>query len=280
MGVDLHGFNFLKYVRDNYGDFGSTILLGRQEFHLSKNFKEKIGIGNLRYLDEVSDSLFGTNCFDSMDYSNYEGASIVNDLNLVVAEELTQKYDTLIDLGTTEHIFNTSQVLDNCDRLIKFGGKIIHVLPANNFNGHGFYQFSPELFFTFYSKSNGYESEVFLVNLRQKRYWYKIKAPSEGKRLEVNEYGPMYVMVVATKKYDVKSDILQSDYKFKWANEIDPNVEKVKSSIKVNLIYIKTKIKTLIVAVDIFDIIGRIYYVFIKKNHHQKFYLHDNKIVD
>lgn len=274
MGVDFHGFNFLNYVKDRYGDFGSTIQLGRQEFLLSKKFKNKIGIGNLQYFDQASDSLFGTSIVDSMDYSNYEGATIVHDLNLAVAEDLTQKYDTVLDLGTTEHVFNTSQVLENCDKMIKFGGRIIHVLPANNFNGHGFYQFSPELFFSFYSKSNGYESEVFLVNLRQEKYWYKVKAPSEGKRLQVNEHGPMYVLVVATKINDAKSDILQTDYKFVWANEVNTDVEKDNSSNKVDFVYLKNKIK--ILAVVQFNIIVRLYYVFVKRNNLEKFYFKNN----
>lgn len=271
MGVDIHGYYFLKYVKEKYGNYGQTIQLGRQKLYLTEKFKNKNGIGSIRYLDLASDSLFGTSVVHSMDYSNYEGASVVHDLNFPVTKDLIHKYDTIIDLGTTEHVFNTAQVLDNCDKMIKFGGKIIHVLPANNFNGHGFYQFSPELFFSYYSELNGYNSEVFLVNLSKRRYWYKIKSLSDGKRLEVNHHGPMYVMVVATKINTNKSRILQSDYKFVWAHAKETDMQKIKVEQKIEFPITKSKIIKLIVVLDRFNIMRKIYYVFNKRNL-EKFY--------
>jgi hypothetical protein len=217
MGIDFHGLNFLFYSQKKFNDFGRVITLGRQRLHLDIKVKKKLGIQDFNYLDQVSNLLFGTKVIDSMDYSDYQGANIIHDLNLPIGENLTEKYDTLIDLGTLEHVFNVVQALDNCDRLIKVGGKIIHVLPANNFNGHGFYQFSPELFFTYYSIQNGYQTEIFLAKLDNTRYWFKLSKPSNGNRLEVNKTGPMYVMVVAKKKSNVElKKKQQSDYEFIW----------------------------------------------------------------
>jgi len=65
-----------------------------------------------------------------------------------------------------EHVFNASQGLKNVTRLCAPGGQIIHSLPANNFCNHGFWQFSPELFFSLYSDKNGYsETEIFLADV-------------------------------------------------------------------------------------------------------------------
>ena len=42
--------------------------------------------------------------------------------------------------------------------LCKNGGTIIHSLPSNNNCGHGFWQFSPELFFSLYNEKNGFKN--------------------------------------------------------------------------------------------------------------------------
>src|SRR5258708_37485432 len=87
-----------------------------------------------------------------------------------------EEYETIIDCGTAEHIFEVSQVLRNLSGLCASGGQIVHVLPANNFCGHGFWQFSPELFFSLYSAASGYgETEVFLADLRDPGEWFEVK---------------------------------------------------------------------------------------------------------
>ena len=42
--------------------------------------------------------------------------------------------------------------------MVKLGGHFIGVYPIDNFCGHGFYQFLPELFFRCFSQENGFES--------------------------------------------------------------------------------------------------------------------------
>ena len=63
----------------------------------------------------------------------------------------------MIDSGSLEHVFNISQALRNCLEMVESGGHFISIGPANNAMGHGFYQFSPELYFRILSphKSRG-----------------------------------------------------------------------------------------------------------------------------
>jgi hypothetical protein len=123
MGVNYHAIHFLSFVKEKYGDFGFSITLGRQNLLLDQKTQKKFGIYNLRFLDEVPATIFNSKTMDSIDFSDYEGANILHDLNLPVKDSLVEQYDTLIDLGTTEHIFNVPQALDNCVKLIKVGGK-------------------------------------------------------------------------------------------------------------------------------------------------------------
>ncbi len=87
---------------------------------------------------------------DSIDYYPDEGPSICVDLNGSLPEDLSRSFDLVYDGGTLEHCFDPAQVLRNTVALCAAGGRIIHHVPINNWVNHGFYQFSPTLFFDYY----------------------------------------------------------------------------------------------------------------------------------
>jgi hypothetical protein len=90
-----------------------------------------------------------------LDYSNYEGADIVFDLNSdSLPENLHNRFDMIIDGGTTEHVFHVPNLLRSVSRMLKPGGRIVHLLPSSNYMDHGFYMFSPTLFYDYYSANN------------------------------------------------------------------------------------------------------------------------------
>ena len=100
---------------------------------------------------------------NEIDVSPYEGASIIHDMNNPIPQQYHLQYDFLYDGGSSEHIFNVKQVFDNINSLVKVGGRIASSVPANNQLGHGFYQFSPELYYRYFSPENGYhKTAVFL----------------------------------------------------------------------------------------------------------------------
>ncbi|MDR1149764.1 MAG: class I SAM-dependent methyltransferase, partial [Spirochaetaceae bacterium] len=82
---------------------------------------------------------FGAVTVDSIDYSDYEGASIVHDMNLPVPGHLKEKYDCVWDGGALEHVFNYPTAIKNCMDMVKIGGHLILETPCNNQCGHGFY---------------------------------------------------------------------------------------------------------------------------------------------
>lgn len=106
-------------------------------------------------LEHISgDSLFkslGFQQVDILDFSEFEGANIVYDLNNgQLPIDYENKYDAIIDHGTLEHVFHIPNALNNIFKLLKIGGRIIHSSPSSNFVDHGFYMFSPTLFHDFY----------------------------------------------------------------------------------------------------------------------------------
>jgi len=101
------------------------------------------------------DSLFrslGFQKVDALDYSQFEGANIAFDLNnSELPLDLANNYDVIIDHGTIEHVFHIPNALNNIFKMLKGGGRIILSSPSSNFIDHGFYMFSPTLFYDFFT---------------------------------------------------------------------------------------------------------------------------------
>jgi hypothetical protein len=207
-------------------DFSSTIMLGRQEIFFTKEdfefFRKRTGLA-IRYDEEIrlgkfSERLFtrfGAGKVDSIDASNYEGASIIADFNHPIATELHKKYSMFIDFGSIEHIYNVPQVIDNVTKLLRPEGTVFIMSQANGYAGHGFYQFSPEFFYSAFSAQNGFrDTIVFLVDTQDTKKWHLMPEPKRiGRRNEIPQSRSYFVFCLSTKTNDVKEICpQQSDY--------------------------------------------------------------------
>jgi hypothetical protein len=138
-----------------------------------------------------------------------------------------------IDGGCLEHIFNVPQALLNCSAFGKPGTQIIHMLPASNCCGHGFWQFSPELFFSLYGQKNGYrETEVFLADLPKPATWFRVKPPVCRERVNVHSTSQVDVLVRTVLKQGrfSHSRVQQSDYVLEWEDRAHPPEHSLPSS--------------------------------------------------
>ncbi len=116
-----------------------------QDDSYAETFLRKLGLGTAETMD-FSDYEFS----DSPDF-----VGCLHDLNTPVPKELWNRYDFIFDGGTLEHLFNVPQALENVFRMLKPGGRFIGVNPMNNWPGHGMYQFSPELVYSFWVRKAG-----------------------------------------------------------------------------------------------------------------------------
>jgi SAM-dependent methyltransferase len=219
MGIDTHSLNLLRCARAKYGDLGNTITLGRLAVLLGpKAMQRWAGSKSGTYCEQLLIDHFGASHVDSIDNSAYEGATIVADMNKPLPSQLDHQYDTVIDFGCTEHIFDVAQSYRNITSLCKPGGRLMHVVPSNGYCGHGFYQFSPEFFFSRYSQANGYaDTEVYLAELIDPRHLYRVPPPSNGKRINVRSIDEMYVLAIARYTGATEVRTQQSDYVFTWS---------------------------------------------------------------
>lgn len=223
MGIDITALKFLYKIKKKKL-LGNTILIGRQSLNISPYFIKKfLNISSEyihnSYCEDLLLKYFGARNVESLDFNDFEGATHIIDLNLPLPHKFHRTYDTVINFGTLEHIFNISEAFKSCSALCKKSGQILHIMPSNNFCGHGFYQFSPELFFSMYSKKNGYtETEVFLSDVTDNNYFYKVKPPKKGNRINLYSFNSLFVLCRTILKKDefLNFNVQQSDYRYVW----------------------------------------------------------------
>ena len=185
MGIAVSTFKLIcRVLRETHtiSSNSTALTLGRQSVLFNRQTFIKILIEN-----GYSASLFASSCsttvtdcelfsaigfnlLDSVDVSDYEGASIRHDLNMPFDKSFDRKYDLIFDGGTSEHVFNLPVLLASIYGLCKVNGIVIHSSPVNNWVDHGFYQFSPTLLTDYYG-SNNWEILSNYVTRQRYEHW-------------------------------------------------------------------------------------------------------------
>ena len=78
------------------------------------------------------------------------------DLNYPV--DIPERFDTIANFGTAEHVFNISEVFRSMHALLREGGVQLHVMPVAGAVNHGFYNIHPTLYLDV-AKANDYVVE-------------------------------------------------------------------------------------------------------------------------
>jgi hypothetical protein len=162
----------------------------------------------------------------SFDASAYEGATDVHDFNTPIPREHYQQFDLVLDGGSLEHVFFATTALRNCMEMVAVGGHFIAMSPANNYFGHGFYQFSPEFYFRSLTAENGFELQrVSVFEGHQDPVWHDVLDPAIAKRrVGARTRRPTTIAVLARRVADVPMFThvpQESDYASMWASEHD-----------------------------------------------------------
>jgi SAM-dependent methyltransferase len=230
MGLDSDGTKFLFAAQAAGVSFRSTAMLGRQNFFPEASQLQRLldsrqsGLSAADFLADsrgYAEKLFhflGGEEIAAIDNSDYEGASIAADMNGPIDPALKNRFTAIFDGGCLEHVFNFPQAIKNCMEMLCVGGHFIAVTPANNFCGHGFYQFSPELFFRIFSEPNGFALRAVLT--KEKDRWFRVIDPKQfGARVELQNNRPTYLFLLTRKIEDreiFRQHPQQSDYARQW----------------------------------------------------------------
>lgn len=237
MGFRITSMLTIEYAKKNYGaDLSHTLTLGRQfraftkkefrkylpqyaslsEEKLEKDFQSP-------YAEEVFQDMYGHKLY-SLDGFAHEDPDIVWDLNEPVPAEMEESCNCIIDGGTMEHVFHVPQLVSNCLRMLKPGGFYISMVPTNNFNGHGLYQFSPDFFYSVFTGANGMKiRDVFIVKFSAKNKVWRINsspaATGERIQFDVNTQTEIYVIAEKIGPTPEKLSAQQTDYEEGWYEE-------------------------------------------------------------
>lgn len=235
--------------------FGATACLGRQALDLQQSELRRLikvrgldeGCLNIQH-DEYAERFLKTfldvERITSFDNSSYQQADVIHDLNEKIPDSLFNMFDVVIDGGTLEHIFNFPVAVYNCMKLLKEGGHFFSFTMANNHMGHGFYQFSPELFFRVFCEDNGFEIiEMLLIEQQYpsmgisiKNKVYRVRDPeSVGQRATLTNRKPTILFLCARKVREIdpfSTPPQQSDYMRVWQGGNTETVDKRMKLIK------------------------------------------------
>ena len=247
MGLNRRIIQVLDHTRDLGVSFDRTLMIGRQQVHLNETeFRETLATcrfiqetaapdaaierlatetynpQNDKYAEHLLRQM-GASVTDSMDASDYEDATIVSDMNKPVSEDLHQKYSLVLDGGSLEHIFHFPTAIKSCMEMIEVGGHFFSINGANNFCGHGFYQFSPELMYRILSPENGFEvTEMLMWERFAGSTIYHVNDPAEVRgRVMPHTCNETFITVIAKRTHVAEifaQSPQQSDYSVDWNN--------------------------------------------------------------
>lgn len=238
MSVDRNTALFFCHSKREGVSFDVCATIGRQRFAVSaKDIKVSLSVAGHTVFDgdrvralEASPFVerflteLGASTIESLDASNYEGATQIVDLNEPVPADLHDRFTAVCDVGTLEHVFNFPTAIHSLMQMVREGGHLLLVTPTNNEAGHGFYQFSPELFFRVLGPTHGFEIEEMLIlePRRIRRRWYRVADPEMvGRRAEFRSRGVTYLYIRARRTgpiHPLSPHPQQSDYKSAWSS--------------------------------------------------------------
>ena len=239
MALDSTGARALCAAHALGADFADAVMIGRQWFKVDSDILSEVfaalkldpiqmtAAGDAAF-SEPFFQMLGSTAVHSIDFSDFEQATHIHDMNVPIPLDLEGKYSLVFDGGTLEHVFHAPQALLNCMKLLKVGGYFVQVTNGNNFMGHGFWQFSPELLYRVFSPENGFDCVgVFTQELRQSGHavrgssLYLARDPSQlGWRVELQNKWPTYLVTIAKKVATVPIFATypqQSDYQALWS---------------------------------------------------------------
>jgi hypothetical protein len=113
---------------------GHVLCLGRQRIDISQQrFIDSCvaeSVATPSDLPNQIDDIFlfnflGARSLQSMDVNSNEGAEIIHNLNLPVKKSLHGRFDTIVDGGTFDHLFDLKTAFANINKLLKVLHKLV-----------------------------------------------------------------------------------------------------------------------------------------------------------
>lgn len=110
--------------------------------------------------DRAFFSLFSTARMISLDVSDYEGASIIADINHPISENYHNVADFIFNGSCMDNLFDSASALKNMTCLLKARGRIIHIEHGSPIQS-AYIMYSPAYFFDYYAANNFLDCKIY-----------------------------------------------------------------------------------------------------------------------
>ncbi len=176
--------------------------------------------------DELFFMLIGFDKVIALDFSDYQNADVMFDMNSTgILEKLGDPVDLVVDAGTLEHLLHIPNALQNMHDALKVGGSVFHASPMNNFPEHGFFQFSATFYNDYYTANHYKIHSVEIVECQTEdtvnspqmsmEYDFLRLKPYQNKLLKNRT---LAVMIMAEKTPESRHDVIPIQRKYRHLN--------------------------------------------------------------
>jgi hypothetical protein len=211
----------------------SILTLGRQRIGQGKfavsvdsDLRSQLrSLEEFEWLDEALVTSGRCRKCDALDMSPYEGASILADLSEPdLPRRLHDRFDVVIDFGTTEHVIDIASGLRNSFGLVKPGGYLLMSVPTDGFSGHGYWQLSPAALFDLFEDGAASSVSAFSAcpatpNARMRAVESPSSLRGQRTRPPKSPNFPAYLIALVRKERDLlKRSVYQADYLEEWGS--------------------------------------------------------------
>lgn len=240
MGIGAATFRELAELGARITPPGASVMLGRQRCRLKHPHRrhyrkalERAGKGavDLKTFFDPSGyaegplQRLGFGTVETMDFSDYEGAQHLADLSKPLAKKFHNRFDFVLDGGTLEHVFDIPQAFRNVFAMLKPGGTFVSINGFTGWPGHGFYQFQPDLVWSFWKYMAHCEVRR-CIALPMNPDHAPFDLPDNKGSAERREYDArvpkgrvsIYYEIYKPEGARLDGEVLQADYETKWQN--------------------------------------------------------------
>jgi len=160
MGLEKEDLQKIAEFRSKHSEGNAMAMLGDCHFHFDNAYLQEIcrQISDINLQAPASLPSFAKALNFSIveSFDVYGRPTVKWDLHEPIPEAYRNKFDWVVDAGTTFCCFDVSAVFKNICLMLKNNGCVLHISGLTGYFGRGYYSLHPSLFHDFYT-ANGFE---------------------------------------------------------------------------------------------------------------------------
>ncbi|MEM7621357.1 MAG: class I SAM-dependent methyltransferase [Pseudomonadota bacterium] len=182
------------------------------------------GANGKRISDKAFFHLLNVEHLSSLDVSEYEGANHIHDLNILIPNELEEKFDFIVDGGTSDNVFDPAMTLRNLSKMLKPGGRVVATNMASN-HQTPYVIFNAIWFLDYFVVNKFNDCKVYICIFRDLHHWnvftYDLEylASSPSRLLNIETPYRTLALMLAEKSHESSWDEIPTQWQYRSDGE-------------------------------------------------------------